>query len=309
MTTGDAGYLVAPGLLSSPGDLARLAVGARCQSFEVDGIRELLDQPDWQVRQRRIGVSTGLVGLDELTGGLVPGVVWIITGAPGVGLSVLARGFAASAALVGRTTTLICARDRAEEVSAAMVCARGGVSSLGLANGALDGFEHDRVARAVQSLGATSLQISGTPVQWGIPRRSPAAAARGVPEEPLDVGPLLRHSRAKYAEVVVIDDLDDLTRGSDALTILDVLRTSARLAPLVLIVTLPREAVMVGARPSDRAARAADVIVHLERDDQNDRYDPLAGEIDIGVVRNRYGPTGRIIAAYQGHYRRIVGMS
>ena len=282
-------------------------VSARCDSFDVNTIREMLDLPDWQDRQRRTGVSTGLGGLDDLTGGLVPGVAWLVTGAPGVGVSVLARGFAASSALAGRRTNLICARDLAEEVSAGMVCARGRVSSFGLANGSLDDIDQDRVAQAVQSLGATSLEILGAPVPWGIPRRPAASLAPETVEKPVDVAPLLCHDRADHAEVVVIDDLDALARGSDVLTVLEVLRTNARLMLLALVVTLPREAVMVGGRPSDRAVRAADVILHLERD-QDNRDDPRAGEIDIAVVRNRYGPTGMITAAYQGHYRRIVGM-
>ena len=59
---------------------------------------------------------------------------------------------------------------------------------------------------------------------------------------------------------------------------------------------------------SDAIERVADVVIILDRPDQDDREHLRAGEADLIVAKNRNGPTATVTVAYQGHYCRFVDM-
>jgi DnaB-like helicase C terminal domain len=60
---------------------------------------------------------------------------------------------------------------------------------------------------------------------------------------------------------------------------------------------------------SEAIERVADVILIIDRPDQDDLETPRAGEADLRVVKNRYGPERTILTAFQGHYARFVDIS
>ena len=83
------------------------------------------------------------------------------------------------------------------------------------------------------------------------------------------------------------------------------LRAWTREANFTLVVTAPETAVLSGDRVRADVQRNADVIIRIHRPDQDDRDSPRAGEAELHLVRNEYGPTALMTVAFQGHYRRF----
>jgi replicative DNA helicase len=53
----------------------------------------------------------------------------------------------------------------------------------------------------------------------------------------------------------------------------------------------------------------ADIIIMLERIDQDEPQSPYAGEADLVVIKNKFGPQATVTTAFQGHYSRLVSMA
>jgi replicative DNA helicase len=59
----------------------------------------------------------------------------------------------------------------------------------------------------------------------------------------------------------------------------------------------------------DAIERVADVVILLDREDQDEPETPRAGEADLIVAKNRNGPTATITVAFQMHYCRFLDMA
>ncbi|MFD7961179.1 DnaB-like helicase C-terminal domain-containing protein [Streptomyces zaomyceticus] len=62
-------------------------------------------------------------------------------------------------------------------------------------------------------------------------------------------------------------------------------------------------------RESRAIKNDASVVIKVERPDLDEPESPRAGEVDIVIEKNRFGPCATITAAAQMHYSRIVDMS
>ncbi|MFD5898564.1 DnaB-like helicase C-terminal domain-containing protein [Streptomyces sp. NPDC060366] len=62
-------------------------------------------------------------------------------------------------------------------------------------------------------------------------------------------------------------------------------------------------------RESRAIKNDASVVLKIERPDADDPFTPRAGEADLVVEKNRFGPTATITVAFQGHYSRFLDMS
>jgi replicative DNA helicase len=61
-------------------------------------------------------------------------------------------------------------------------------------------------------------------------------------------------------------------------------------------------------RESGSLEQDADVVVLLHREAIGDSEHPRAGEADLILAKQRSGPTGTVVVAFQGHYSRFVNM-
>jgi replicative DNA helicase len=62
-------------------------------------------------------------------------------------------------------------------------------------------------------------------------------------------------------------------------------------------------------RESRAIKNDASVVIKVERPDADDKESPRAGEVDLVVEKNRFGPTACVTVAAQLHYSRFVDMA
>jgi replicative DNA helicase len=61
-------------------------------------------------------------------------------------------------------------------------------------------------------------------------------------------------------------------------------------------------------RESGSLEQDADVVILLHREAQYERDHPRAGEADLILAKQRNGPTGTVVVAFQGQYSRFMNM-
>jgi replicative DNA helicase len=62
-------------------------------------------------------------------------------------------------------------------------------------------------------------------------------------------------------------------------------------------------------RESRAIKNDASVVIKVERPDAEDKESPRAGEVDLVIEKNGFGPTACVTVASQLHYSRFVDMA
>ncbi len=94
------------------------------------------------------GLDTGIAGLDRLTGGLLPGQLFVIAARPSVGKSAVALGIADNVARAGGRVVMFSLEMSRQELAARLLSARSGVSARALRTGPSDD-QWDRLSGAM----------------------------------------------------------------------------------------------------------------------------------------------------------------
>ncbi|MFF4446103.1 replicative DNA helicase [Streptomyces sp. NPDC001502] len=256
------------------------------------------------------GVLTGFGDLDSLLGGLLPGHVVVVAGAPAMGKSTLALNLVRSAAVAqGVASLYICPDGDEEETLLRVFSAEARVPLHRIRGGTMTSEDWTRLARRMPDVAGAPLTVhdqadttvagvrrlcrslqrgSGLglvvvdPVQWIRPDAAPDG--RG----PDDLGAIVRELAVTAKEIRV---------------------------PMVLVAQVPDSPVRRSDHPlglgdlESGLVENADVVILLHREDAYEKLSPRAGEADLVVAKHRYGPTATITLAFQGHYARFVDMA
>jgi replicative DNA helicase len=235
---------------------------------------------DWREDQAPLR-TTGFAGLDEMTGGFDPGLLWIVVGTPGQGRSTLATQWALLLASGhGFRTQLVSKREPARKTAARLLASAGKVPESHL-------WRHDgpteqdqrRIERAKEVLMKAPLEICD--------HHGFSIVDTDMPE-------------VSRPEVLVVDDAD-LAGG------IFPERVSTLLAlGLLIVLTFPRNHIMADRGIDLNWARVADFIIDIDRPDMFDDSTLRPGEADFHVLRNRWGPARTHPVIYQSHYARFV---
>ena len=243
-----------------------------------------LPEPDYG----RPAVSTGLSDLDELTGGLLPGSVWVLVGAPGSGRTMLACQLARVSAGEERTrlvTPLVGPR----EVRAMVLAGTARVPLHHLRSSRLTEDDEVRLAMARATLTDSSLTVEAVTRHADVPD----------PDTLLNACP---------ARALIIDDFD-VWAGDDAGPVLRRLRAYALDSASSVVVTLPEDSVLDGRGHLRRDwARIPRVVVRLSRIDLQENA-VRAGEVDLTVMGTGARPSATVSAGFQGHYARFADLA
>lgn len=256
------------------------------------------------------GIPTGLVDLDAVIGGFMPGDVAIIAGRPGSGKSVLAAQIAAHAALDLELPALLVSLEmRIPELYNRIAASRLGINLGNFTSGVLSDQEASKLARQAGISAECPLWIEDNP---GHTVASIAATARkfkrrhGLSLLVVDYLQLITPPRAENRQVAV----SEISRGLKLL--------AAQLEiPIIMAAQLNRGPESRGGkipalgdlRESGSLENDASIVLLMHREAASDPNSLRQGEADVIVAKNRNGAQATVPVAAQLHFARFASMA
>lgn len=256
------------------------------------------------------GIATGFTELDHLTHGLHPGQLVIVAARPAMGKSTLALDIARNAALVKGNSTIFFSLEMGRaEIAMRLLSAESATSLQSMRKGMLAEKDWSKIAATRGKINDAPLYIDDSPNMTLVEIRAKCR----------------RLAQQTDLKMVVIDYLQLLTSGkkveSRQQEVSEFSRALKLLAkelgvPVIAISQLNRQAEqskdkkpeLSHLRESGSLEQDADVVVLLHREGIFEKDHPKAGEADLILAKQRNGPTGTVVVAFQGQYSRFMNM-
>lgn len=250
---------------------------------------------------RSRGITYGLPDLDAVTSGMKPGNVTVIAAGSGVGKSTLALNAAVAAAKSGARVLFSSLEMSKTELMMKIAAAEGLVPMHHLnREGALTAEGWSTVERLGRELFATLPMRIYRPDGATLPDIATASRAT-VRAGGLDV------LVVDYLQLVEVEQSRTATREQAVASVSRGLKNlSTRLDCHVIALSQLNDDGMM--RESRAIKNDASVVLVVERPDADDPLSARAGEVDIRVEKNRFGPCATVSAAAKLHYSLIVSM-
>ncbi|MEU0705392.1 DnaB-like helicase C-terminal domain-containing protein [Streptomyces bacillaris] len=251
---------------------------------------------------KEIGLTYGFADLDTITSGMRPGNVTVAGAASGVGKSTFALNAAVAAAKTGAPVMFSSLEMSETELMVKIVAAEGELALHHLTHqGGLsaEGWE------TVRRLGPELFQRLPLRVHRpeGASLGDIAAAARACVRDG-GLGLLV----VDYLQLVEVEQSRTATREQAVASVSRGLKNlSVELDCHVLALSQLNDDGMM--RESRAIKNDASVVIKVERPDATEPESPRAGEVDLIIEKNRFGPTARVTVAAQLHYSRFVDMT
>jgi len=283
------------------------------KELAADAYRRIDDR--YERKQRVVGVGTGFVDLDVLTGGLQPSDLIVLAARPSVGKTSLAMNVATHAALRERVSVAIFSLEMArEQLVEGMISAEARVDSHRMRTGYLSPDDWRAIGRAVGSLYAAPIYVDDTP---GINVLEIRAKARRLTARH-DIGLLI----IDYMQLVSYPGRAE-NRNQELSFIARALKETARelRVPVVALSQLSRAVEREDRRPilsdlrdSGAIEAEADVVAFIHRPDTQKQSgkreedvgpDAAVSPAEIILAKHRNGPTGTINLIFHRRHRRF----
>lgn len=251
---------------------------------------------------RQLGLPYGIADLDTVTAGMKPGNVTVIAAQSGVGKSTLALNAAVHAAKTGAQVMFSSLEMSSTELMQKIVAAEGQLAMHHLTReGGLtaDGWaEVNRLGTALfQTLPLRVYRPDGAAL-----RDIESAARSCVRASGLDV------LVVDYVQLVEIEQTRNSNREQAVAAVSRGLKNlSVQLDCHVIALSQLNDDGMM--RESRAIKNDASVVIKVERPDMEEPESARAGEVDLVIEKNRFGPRATVTAAAQLHYSRFVDMN
>jgi replicative DNA helicase len=241
------------------------------------------------------GVASGLIDLDDLTGGFQPGQLIILAARPSMGKTALALNVCDHAAIHLKVPVLFISLEMGYlEIAERLLCARSRVDGYKLRTGTGMQHEMNKLVKAYNELRSGQIFIDDTPARNML--QITAAARR------LSLRKKIGLIVVDYIQLVDSEDTRD-SRQEQIAKISRRLKTLARELPVpVLALSQLNRAVesredrrprMADLRESGAIEQDADIVLLLHRPEYYDANDQ-PGIAELIVAKNRNGATGSV---------------
>ena len=283
-------------------------------SVGVDIMDTVAEVVDIRENGPKIGLLSGFMDLDALTGGFQPGQFILVAARPAMGKSVLAGDFARYTAIRNDIPTLMFSLEMGrKELEKRFLSAQAAYPLHWMkAKGPIDDAKVMKLIEAGKDMQSSPLFI--------------------VPDTGITLAKIRSHCRRTQRQhglgLVVIDYLQLMsgeTQGRNDNRQQEVSRISRGLKTLAMDLQVPvialsqlnrgpeqrqdKKPQVADLRESGSLEQDADIVILLHREDAYEKDSPRAGEADLIVAKHRNGPTATITVAFQGHYSRFIDMA
>jgi replicative DNA helicase len=264
---------------------------------------------DAQTAGKLVGLPSGYVTIDQLTGGFQPGNLIIVAARPSMGKTGLALGIVANVALRSRLPVALFSLEmNRDEVTQRLLASEALVEASKIRDGKLDRDEWSRLATAGAKLDSAEILIDDTADLTGIELRSKARKLA------------LRHPDLA---LVVVDYIQLMTSGQRADSrVQDVSQVSRSLkvlaselrCPVVALSQLNRSVEtrhdhrpwLSDLRESGALEQDADLVAFIYRDEYYNPEDTdQQGIAEVDIAKHRNGPTGMVKLSFVKRYVRF----
>ena len=242
-----------------------------------------------------VGVPTGYVDLDRLTGGLQRSDLIILAARPSVGKTALALGIAYGAAIQHkRTVGLFSLEMSADQLVQRLLATETGVDSHRLRLGQIDDAEWDRISRAFGKLSEANVFIDDSAALSVMDVRTKARrlqAEHGVDLIVIDYLQLMSSKRTDNR----VQEISEISRG---------LKQLARElnVPVLALSQLSRAVetrsdhrpMLSDLRESGSIEQDADVVMLIYREEIYDPNTEKKGIAEVHIAKHRNGPVGTV---------------
>ena len=262
-----------------------------------DVLDRYFDQIDYlhQHRGEVVGVPTGFLDLDRMTGGLQRSDLVIVASRPSMGKTAFALGLAYGAAVLhGKSVGIFSLEMSAEQLVQRLLSTETGVDSHRLRLGMIDDDEWDRISRAFGRLAETQIFIDDSATASVMDIRSKARrlqAEHGLDLLIVDYLQLMSGRRSENR----VQEVSDISRG---------LKQLARELniPVIALSQLSRAVeqraehrpMLSDLRESGSIEQDADIVVFIFREDKYDENSEKKGIAELIVAKHRNGPVGSV---------------
>ncbi|WP_308294838.1 DnaB-like helicase C-terminal domain-containing protein [Streptomyces sp. JJ66] len=251
---------------------------------------------------KRMGLTYGFADLDTATSGMHPGNVTVIAAQSGVGKSTLALNAAVAAAKTGAHVLFSSLEMSATELMQKITAAEGKIALHHLTHqGGLTSQGWETVHRLGPELFRTlPLRIYRPD---GASLADIASAARACAR---DAG--LQLLVVDYLQLVEVEQRRNITREQAVASVSRGLKNLAVEldSHVIALSQLNDDGLM---RESRAIKNDASVVIKVNRPDVVEPESARAGEVDLVLDKNRFGPLATVTVASQLHYSRFVDMA
>jgi replicative DNA helicase len=267
----------------------------------------------YQNKGKVIGLATGIVDFDNLTGGLRPGHMVVIAARPSVGKSSMAMGIADYVSVdLKKPVGVFSLEMPADELMLRMICSRARVNSRNASSGWLNDDDFPKLTGAATKLMTAPLYIddgSGLSILQVKAKARQMQQLYGIKLFIIDYIQLL-HSTNRKAQNRE-QEISDISGGIKELA-------KELSVPIIVLAQLNREIEKRGPtskprladlRESGKIEQDADIVAMLYRikEDEGVASHSEVTLINLLVAKQRSGPTGEIPLVFQKGYTKFEG--
>lgn len=253
------------------------------------------------------GLSTGLVDLDEKTGGLQPGDLVIVAGRPSMGKTSFAMNLAEHAVIKARQPTAVFSMEMpAEALVMRMISSLGQIDQSKVRSGDLNDHDWAKITSTVSLLNDAPLYIDDSP---GLSPTEVRARVRRLKREHglgLIVVDYLQLMQVHGSKENRTTEISEISRNLKAIA-------KEMEVPVIALSQLNRNLesrtdkrpVMSDLRESGGIEQDADLIAFVYRDEVYNPETPEKGIAEIIIGKQRNGPIGTVKTTFRGAYTRF----
>lgn len=278
-----------------------------------DVLHEAMDRMEARLRGDYVdgGAETGLVGFDEMTGGLHNGELVILAARPSMGKTALAMNIAENCAINQKAPVLFVSLEMSGiELADRMLCSLARVNSHRLRAGTVSSEDRDRLVNKANEISQAPLFVDDSPSRTV---SEIAAAARRIKRREDGLGMIV----IDYLQLIDPDNSRD-PRQEQVAKIARRLKGLAREleVPLLCLSQLNRQAEegkdhrpkLSHLRESGAIEQDADVVMFVHREEYYHRGDDkaqFAGQAEIIIAKQRNGPVGDVELTWEAEFTRF----
>jgi len=251
------------------------------------------------------GLATGFRRFDEMTGGLEPGQLVIVAARPSVGKTVVGCNIAAHVTASDVPVLFFNLEMCRRAIAARILAARSGVSVHAMRAGTSDRDDWDRMSTAVGASMAWPMFIDDTPavsVAYVRAKARRIQRTHGLGLLVIDYLGLMTGQAENRSQLV-----GSFSRGLKALA-------KELQVPVIALAQLNRgsesrpnpEPTLADLRDSGEIEQDADIVAMLHRKDMHSTAPEWAGLTQLLIRKNRNGPTGECLLAFDGPRMRFT---